>query len=112
MTEKQTEAAVVQVAVVTRKLFQSKPVRGGAVPLFRVSLQLFFERDAKRLEKGCNRTVLRITECQSHGELALTIEVNFSHQGNVSVRGLIELPVHLKVSGEIGPAVTPANVTT
>ena len=87
-------------------------MRGGAVPLFRVSLQVFFERNAKRLKKGCYRTVLRVTERQSHGELALATEVNFSHQGNVSVRGLIELPVHLKVTGEIGPAVTPTNVAT
>src|SRR5437899_6737575 len=84
MAEKQAEAAVVKAAVVTRKFFQRKPVRGGTVPLLRVALQVFFERNAKRLKEGRYRTVLRVTERQSRGELALANEVNFPHQGNVS----------------------------
>src|ERR1051326_460337 len=86
MAEKQAEAAVVKAAVVTRKLFQRKPVCGRAVPLLRVALQVFFERNAKRLKEGCYRTVLRVTERQSHREVALATEVNLPHQGNVPDR--------------------------
>src|ERR1035437_2157423 len=71
---------------------------------------MLFERNAERLKQRRDGAVLCVTECQTHGELSLNIQAQFSGQRNVTVRGIIKLPVHLKVIRKVGPAVTSANV--
>ena len=74
-------------------------MRGSTVPLLRVSFVMLFEGDAQGLKERCNRVVLGVSKSKSKSELAVTSHDQFSGQRNVAVSRVVELPVHLKVTG-------------
>ena len=70
------------------------------------------ERSAQRLKERGDSVVLAIAERQSQGKFTRTGQVQLSRECDVAVGCAIELPVHLKVAGQVCPAIAPPYVAT
>ena len=112
MSTEQAEARAVQVTSVARSLLQRKKVCARSRPLFRIPLAMLGEGSTQGLKERRDGVVLAIAECQPQGEFARAGQIQFPGECNVAVGGVIELPVHLKVAGQVGPSVAFPNVTT
>ena len=97
-----------QAAAVGRCLGQ-RLGRVGAEPLLDEALRVQPVGRRKRLHHACERGVVAVAKCNGDGELAIAGDVNLTHDGDVAIDCLAELPVHRHVGREILEAVAGAN---
>src|ERR1035441_2387392 len=112
MGTKQAKAPAVQGAVVAGRLFQRSDPRASAVPLLNEPVAMLIKRSAQGLKECRNSLMLSTAKGQTQDELVATIEVQFTHERNIAIRCLVELPIHLEILGQVCPAITSADVST
>ena len=102
-------ARVVQPTAVRRQRRErlDRPARAG--PLLDETLLLVGEREAEGLEQRGERVMERIAEGQPQHKIVPAGEIQLPGEGDIPVHGGVELPVHLVVLGQIGPAVRPTH---
>ena len=110
MSEKEAVAPVIQIPPVGRRLFERKDAPARPVPLFREPLPMFSEGNGERFQERRRSGVEPVSESKPHRELPSVAQVQFAGEGEVSVQGPVEFPVHPVVVGEVRPAVASAHV--
>ena len=108
--EKEAVAPVIEVPAVGRRLFERQDAPAGPVPLVRESFPLFPEGNREGLQERRGRVVQTVAEREPHRELPAIAQVQLAGEGDISIRGPVELPVHPIVDGEVRPAVALTDV--
>ena len=77
----------------------------GTLPLRDEALPMLGKGHGQGLHEVGDGSVVTLAESDADGELAMILAGDFTHDGDVAVEGLAELPVHLLVVAEILVAV-------
>ena len=80
-----------------------------SLPLLVESFGLLFKRDRQRLGKCRQGAVSIVSETETKAN-SLEAEIDLADQGDVAIGCGFKLPVHLKVVGQVGPAVGDSHV--
>src|ERR1035438_4805331 len=68
------------------------------------------ERGTQRLKEGGDGVMLATAKRQPQSEFTATGQVQLSGERDVAIGCVIELPVHLEIAGQVGPAIAPPNI--
>jgi hypothetical protein len=108
--EKEAVAPVIEVTAIVRRLFERKQPPARPVPLVRIPLPVVCKGNCEGFQQRRDRVVQTVAESESHRELPAITRIQLAGEGDISVRGPLELPIHLVVDGEVRPAVASAHV--
>src|SRR5574341_140395 len=112
MRQKEALTDVIEVSSVACDFLQWRRALAGSVPLLDETLALLFKRDVKRLKQRGRRAMEAVPESQAESKFVAFAQIQLSSERDVPIGSERELPIHLEVVHEIGPAVAATDIST
>ena len=96
---------MIEIPSIGRRLFERKDAPAGPVPLVRILFPMFGEGSREGFQERRRRVVETVPECEPHRELPSIAQVQLAGEGDISIRGHVELPLHPIAGGQVRPSV-------